>query len=69
MATQSPTVTIDGVKYDVASLSKEARATLASLGAVDQELRRLRVQVDIARIAQQTLGQQLRGLLPGAKKA
>lgn len=63
MADKPATVTVDGVKYDVANLTKEARSTLASLGAIEQELRRLKVKVDIARVAQQAMGQQLRAQL------
>ena len=59
MAEKQDSVTIGGVKYDVASLSKEARGTLNSLATVEGELRRLRVQAGIARVAQQALAQQL----------
>ncbi len=67
MADKPSTVTIDGTKYELDSLSKDARAALGNLAAVEQELRRLRMQAGIARIAQQALGAQLRTLLPNAK--
>lgn len=69
MADKPATVTIDGTKYEIDSLSKETRATLSNIGAVEQELRRLRTQTGIARIAQQALGAQLRAQLSGEKQA
>ena len=58
------TLTVNGVKYEVDSLGKEAKATLQSLGAVEAELRRLRTQIEIACIAQQALGRALQEQLP-----
>jgi hypothetical protein len=65
-AKSSPSVTIDGVKYDVASLSKEARNALNNLGATEAELKHLQVQVGIARVARQVFAQQLKATLPKA---
>lgn len=62
----SPTVTIDGVKYDSASLGKEARNALNNIAATEAELKRLQVQVGIARVARQVFTQQLKAALPKA---
>lgn len=66
MAEKSRTITIDGTKYEIDSFSKEAKATLSNLAAIDLELRRLRTQTGIARIAQQALAAQLKTQLPAA---
>ena len=48
------TVTIDGVVYNWADLSEQARAQLANLRATDQEIKRLRTQLNIAQTARRT---------------
>lgn len=67
MADKAGTITIDGTKYEIDSLSKEAKAILANLATIEQELRRLRTRTGIARIAQQALAAQLKAQLPAAK--
>lgn len=64
MADKSPLVTIDGVKYELNSLSKEARTALGNLTAVEEEIRQLRTRQGITRVAQQVFAQQLKALLP-----
>ena len=64
MAEKSPTVTIDGIKYELKNLSKEARAALNNLTAVENEMRQLRTRQGIARVAQEVFARQLKALLP-----
>lgn len=44
-------VTIDGVSYDLAELSKEVKQQLGNVRVVDQEIKRLQIQQSIARVA------------------
>ena len=67
MAENKQTVTVDGIKYDLASLSKEARAALNNLGAVENEMRQLRTRQGIARVAQEVFARQLKAALPKAE--
>lgn len=67
MADKPASVTIDGTRYEVDTLSKEAKTILANLAAIEQELQRLRTRSAIARIAQQALAAQLKAQLPAAK--
>ena len=64
MADNKQTITIDGVKYDPDSLSKEAKTALNNLAACEAELRNLRVRAGIARVAQQVFANQLKAALP-----
>ncbi len=71
MAEKAPsqTVTIDGVKYDAASLSKEARSAINNMALVQKEITELRNRMGIARVAQEVFATQLKAQLPTAKKA
>ena len=44
-------ITIDGIEYEMATFSDEARAQLASLQFVDAELNRLQAQAAILQTA------------------
>jgi hypothetical protein len=58
------TVTIDGVTYNMADLSEQARAQMANLRATDQEIQRLRTQLTIAQTARQSYANALKAELP-----
>lgn len=53
------TVTIDGVAYEQDKLSTEAKAQLANIRMVDQEMRRLQLRMAIARAARVTFSRAL----------
>tara|TARA_B100000579_G_scaffold337854_1_gene288932 strand:- start:595 stop:822 length:228 start_codon:yes stop_codon:yes gene_type:complete len=57
------TITIDGKEYDVDDLSEDAKAQLASIQFVDQELVRLTAQVAAMQTARNTYGRALNEIL------
>ena len=58
-----PNIQIDGKDYDVDELSDEAKAQLASISFVDQELARLTARVAAMQTARNTYGRALKELL------
>lgn len=61
---KKPVVTIDGKKYDFASLNDEARKQLINLRACDEEIARRQRQLVIAQAAKAGFGQLLKAELP-----
>lgn len=59
-----PTITIDNKRYDLDSLSAEAKAQLASLQFVDQELARLQAQAAALQTARMAYAKALQAALP-----
>lgn len=59
-----PTITIDNKNYDLDSLSNEAKAQLASLQFVDQELTRLQAQAAALQTARNAYAKALQAALP-----
>ena len=58
-----PNITIDGKEYDIDELSDEAKAQVASLNFVDQELARLTARVAAMQTARNTYGRALNEIL------
>ena len=58
-----PNITIDGKEYDIDELSEEAKAQVASLNFVDQELVRLTANVAALQTARNTYGRALNEIL------
>ena len=58
------TITIDNQSYDLASLSNEAKAQLASIQFVDQELARLQAHAAALQTARNAYVQALKAALP-----
>ncbi len=58
-----PNITIDGKEYDIDELSEEAKAQVASLNYVDQELIRLTANVAALQTARNTYGRALNEIL------
>ncbi len=59
-----PTITIDNKNYDLDALSDEARAQLASIQFVDQELTRLQAKSAALQTARIAYARALGDLLP-----
>ena len=59
-----PTITIDNIDYDLDQLSDDAKAQLASLQFVDQELARLQAQVSAMQTARMAYANALKAALP-----
>ena len=59
-----PTLKIDNTEYNLDSLSNEAKAQLASLQFVDQELARLQAQMAVLQTARNAYLNGLKLLLP-----
>tara|TARA_E500000331_G_scaffold357270_1_gene418445 strand:+ start:2772 stop:2999 length:228 start_codon:yes stop_codon:yes gene_type:complete len=57
------TITIDDKEYDVDELSEEARAQVASINFVDQELAKLNARVAAMQTARNTYGRALNEIL------
>ena len=57
-------ITIDGVEYDLDSLSDNARAQVVNLQATDQELARARSLVAILQTARMAYANALKAQLP-----
>lgn len=66
---QQKTVTIDGVTYQVADLSEDARMQIVNLRAVDQEISRLNRMLAIAQTARNTYAKALSEALPNAESS
>jgi len=58
-----PNIKIDGKEYDIDELSDEAKAQVASLNFVDQELVRLTAQIAAMQTARNTYGRALNEIL------
>jgi hypothetical protein len=61
---QMPTIKIDNKEYDLDSLSNEAKAQLASIQFVDNEIARLQAQLAAMQTARNAYGNALSSLLP-----
>jgi hypothetical protein len=59
-----PTIKIDDIDYDLDSLSQEAKAQLASIQYVEQELLRLQAQAAALQTARNAYLQALKAALP-----
>lgn len=59
-----PNITIDNKSYDLDSLSNDAKAQLASLQFVDQELARLQAQAAALQTARNAYAKALQAALP-----
>ena len=59
-----PTINIDGQQYDSEQLSAEAKAQLASIQFVDQELARLQAQAAALQTARMAYAKALQAALP-----
>jgi len=59
-----PTIKIDDIDYDLDSLSQEAKAQLASIQFVEQELVRLQAQAAALQTARNAYLQALKTTLP-----
>jgi hypothetical protein len=66
-ATAAPSVTIDGVKYAISDLTKDARSQLVNLRFVDQEISRLQNQLAVCRTARARYAEQLQKEIPEKK--
>jgi hypothetical protein len=62
----SPTVTINGKTYSAADLSPEARSLVLHIQAVDVEINRLKMQMNIAQTARRAYLNALTQALPDA---
>ena len=62
-------ITIDGVEYDLDSLSDNARAQVVNLRATDQELARAQALVAMLQTARTTYANALKAELPVAADA
>jgi hypothetical protein len=58
------TVKIDGVAYNWSDLSEQARTQLENLRATDQEIQRLRTQINIAQTARRAYVEAIKAELP-----
>ena len=61
---QAPSVNIDGVNYDLNSLSDDAKAQIASLQIVDQKVRELQQELAILQTARNAYLAALKAALP-----
>lgn len=58
------TVTIDGTRYELNSLSDNAKAQLTNMRLADQEIARLQMQLALAQTARNAYAQALKEELP-----
>jgi hypothetical protein len=65
---KTPKVTIDGTEYEFDSLSSNAKKLLNMMRVADGEIKHLELQLNLARIAQQTLGNSLKTDLAAPKE-
>lgn len=63
-----PTLKIDNLEYDLDTLSDDAKAHLASIQFVDQELAKLQMQVAAMQTARSAYLSALKAALPAAPK-
>ncbi len=66
-AKQAPKVTIDGVEYELDSLSNNAKSLINMIRMADREIKQLELQLTLSRIAQQTLANSLKADLAAPK--
>jgi len=59
-----PTIKIDNIDYDLDTLSDEAKAQLASIQFVDQELARLQAQASVLQTARLAYSKALQAAIP-----
>ncbi len=59
-----PTIKIDNIDYDLDSLSGEAKAQLANIQFVDQELVRLKAQASVLQTARLAYSKALQAAIP-----
>ena len=59
-----PTIKIDNIDYDTATLSNEAKAQLISMQFCDQELQRLQAQAAAIQTARMAYAKALQAALP-----
>ena len=64
MTTETQTITIDGVPYDLAAISDGAQAQLASLQFTDQEIARVQQTLAVLQTARNAYAQALQAELP-----
>lgn len=62
--TKPQTITIDGIDYNTADLSENARSQVMNLRVTDQEIARLKQQLAIYQTARTTYANALKGELP-----
>lgn len=62
-----PTIKIEGKEYDTEKLSDEAKKQLSALQIVENEIRRLQVQLSIAHTARNVHAQLLKNEATGTK--
>ena len=62
--TEENKITIDGVEYNAADLSDEAKQQIANLRVTDAEIERLKTQQAIAQTARNAYAKALSELLP-----
>lgn len=63
-ATESPKLVFDGVEYEIAQLSEEARNQIGNVRACDMEIARLRQQMAILQTARNAYANALKQSLP-----
>ena len=59
-----PTIKIDNIDYDLDTLSDEAKAQLASIQFVDQELARLQAKASVLQTARLAYSKALKAAIP-----
>ena len=64
ITTENNTITINGQTYAADQLNEEARTQLLNLQIVDQEIKRLNIQLSIAQTARNAYGNALLAVLP-----
>ena len=62
--TEANKITIDGVEYNAADLSEEAKQQIANLRVTDAEIERLNIQQAIAQTARNAYAKALTEILP-----
>lgn len=63
---RTPTVNINGTPYALSDLSEAARTQVTNIQAVDAEINRLKLQLNIAQTARRVFIHALNAALPGA---
>ena len=61
---QVPKVNVNGTEYNIADLSDEAKVQVQNLRAADAEIRRLNMQMALAKTARNAYIQALQAALP-----
>jgi hypothetical protein len=65
---QVPKVNVNGTEYNLADLSDEAKVQVQNLRAADAEIRRLNMQMALAKTARNAYIQALQAALPEKKR-